>query len=114
MDNKKELQRSPNYINIPKSYKILERLYNNGDVKYYIKITEYTTKEGVYMEYYYKKEFDNIDSVKEYITQLRHDEEPLLTEKDKIYDVTFDEKLNIKIDEKCHILDYKNIPTHFN
>lgn len=110
MENKQKYIRNPNKIVIPKSYKILERLYINGDVKFYIKITEYATKYSlIYKEYYHDTEFDDIDIAKDAIKLLRYKEEPFIVENDKIYDVSFDEKQNMKIDDNCSIDDYKNI-----
>lgn len=113
MDNKQNYTRKPGSITIPKSYKIIERLYFNGDIKFYILVTEYTMSGLVIGEEYYKEDFDDIDTAKNIVKYLRSKEEPFISLTDKIYDVTFDENLNIKIDEKYHTIDYKNIPNTF-
>lgn len=113
MDNKQNYSRTPGSNTITKSYKIIERLYSNGDIKFYILVvSEYTDNGLVFREEYYKENFDDIDTAKIVIKYLRSKEESSITLTDKIYDVTFDENKNIKIDEKCRILDYKNIPNN--
>ena len=102
MEFSKEEQRFDYLLDekIPNEYVILERKYNNNDIKFYIQIESviYSHKFGTHKmkdRKFLEKEFDDIDSAINVIKELKEQEKPFISIDDKYHSVIFDDNGNV-------------------
>jgi hypothetical protein len=102
MEVNKEKQRFDFLLDekIPNEYVILERKYNDNDIKFYIQIESviYSHEFGTHKmkdRKFLEKEFDDIDSAINVIKELKEQEKALITIDDKYHSVIFDDNGNV-------------------